>query len=122
MPPGQPSIKEKLAAAAARPFKQPGAPVVAPDQAAAEGNPSQAMASAEPDQASKAILLPTGQPVPDHIKVRLHPSHLSRMSTLQQLSRQLFDGPLHCMKHRRSHPMHVLHMYVQHTSNLPAVS
>ncbi|BDA49369.1 probable lysine-specific demethylase 5A at C-terminar half [Coccomyxa sp. Obi] len=71
MPLGQPSIKDKLAAAAARPFKQPGAPALAPDQAAAKDKPDQATASAKPDQAPKALLLPTGQPIPDHIKVLL---------------------------------------------------
>ncbi len=59
-PPRQPSIADKLAAAAARPFE----PV--PVQAQPKARPDQAAADTP---AEAPIMLPNGQPMPDTVKV-----------------------------------------------------
>lgn len=66
-PPHQPSIKDKLAAAAARPF------VPVPVQAANNAKPDQTISKIAPEAPAPPIMLPNGQPMPDGIKVSSHP-------------------------------------------------
>jgi hypothetical protein len=67
-PPHHPSIKDKLAAAAARPF------VPVPVQAASNAKPDQTISDTAPQAPAPPIMLPNGQAMPDGIKVCSHQS------------------------------------------------